>query len=450
MAFHVTQCPACESTFNISARLLQSESGRARCGACLTVFAVAENLVGQLPLDDEDSGTDSVFVGSSPEDYFDPSTFLTRSALREGDRQASDSAPATPGLDLSEAVTRNFFDSVEETLEQSLDRVEQASVSFLNDPSGDRTSEEPESDGQAESDAQPEADAQPESDAQPEAGGQPESGGEPRPEDMELSFSFWTHHEPGNIHGAKNTDPGPPTVPAPVPDANALLETHSETVPVEQGAVAGSEQVVEPTESIRARALETELEDEEALETIPAENLAVLDKFDTPVELATARQRHLGRRLGTAAVIMLLGGLLAAQYLWQHMTSYSQRAQLRPFYEYACNWLPCDLPAYSDINAIRSDNLTVRSHPDHDNSLIVSVVFRNTADFPQPFPVLILSFNSSGNEIVALREFAPAEYLDPALQSFELMPVRSPLQINLEIIDPGAGAVNYTLAFRRP
>ena len=430
MAFHVTQCPACESTFNISARLLQSESGRARCGACLTVFAVAENLVGQLPLDDEDSGTDSVFVGSSPEDYFDPSTFLTRSALREGDRQASDSAPATPGLDLSEAVTRNFFDSVEETLEQSLDRVEQASVSFLNDPSGDRTSEEPESD------------------AQPEADGEPESGGQPRPEDMELSFSFWTHHEPGNIHGAKNTDPGPPTVP--VPDANALLETHSEMVPVEQGAVAVSEQLVESTESIRARALETELEDEEALETIPAENLAVLDKFDTPVELATARQRHLGRRLGTAAVIMLLGGLLAAQYLWQHMTSYSQRAQLRPFYEYACNWLPCDLPAYSDINAIRSDNLTVRSHPDHDNSLIVSVVFRNTADFPQPFPVLILSFNSSGNEIVALREFAPAEYLEPALQSFELMPVRSPLQINLEIIDPGAGAVNYTLAFRRP
>jgi len=92
----------------------------------------------------------------------------------------------------------------------------------------------------------------------------------------------------------------------------------------------------------------------------------------------------------------------------------------------------------------------VRSHPELSNGLMVNIVIRNSAEFPQAFPILILSFNTASNELIALREFSPTEYLDPALQNIEMMPVMAPVQIELEIIDPGADAVNYTLAFRRP
>ena len=63
---------------------------------------------------------------------------------------------------------------------------------------------------------------------------------------------------------------------------------------------------------------------------------------------------------------------------------------------------------------------------------------------------MVLSFNSASNEIVALREFSPEEYLDPGLRDVAIMPSMSPVQVSLEIIDPGPGAVNYTLAFRLP
>lgn len=119
-------------------------------------------------------------------------------------------------------------------------------------------------------------------------------------------------------------------------------------------------------------------------------------------------------------------------------------------HDLACSWINCSLPVYSNIDEIRSDNLAIRSHPQLENGLLVNVAFRNTANFPQPFPVLILSFNSPTNDIVALREFAPLEYLDSALQSIDLMPVMSPVQVDMEIIDPGPGASNYTLAFRSP
>ena len=87
MAFHVTQCPGCESTFNTNAQVLEAASGRVRCGSCLCVFDALDNFVQT----DNVAEQESVFVGSHPEDYFNPSAFLTRSSLQE-----SSSNPPSP------------------------------------------------------------------------------------------------------------------------------------------------------------------------------------------------------------------------------------------------------------------------------------------------------------------------------------------------------------------
>jgi predicted Zn finger-like uncharacterized protein len=202
--------------------------------------------------------------------------------------------------------------------------------------------------------------------------------------------------------------------------------------------------------AIRARALQAELQDDDALEAIPEENLKVLGEFSTPVEIVQGRRRQLGRRLGWTLLALLAALGLASQYLWQELPRYSQHASLRPVYEWACSLSGCELPVYSQIDAIQSSNLSVRSHPQRSDALAVNVEFRNNADFPQEFPVMVLSFNSASNSVIALREFAPQEYLDEALQNRRLLPPATPIQVALEIMDPGDDAVNYTLAFRRP
>ena len=53
---------------------------------------------------------------------------------------------------------------------------------------------------------------------------------------------------------------------------------------------------------------------------------------------------------------------------------------------------------------------------------MVNTVIRNSAEFEQPFPILVLSFNSVENSVIALREFTSAEYLDPGLRSTQAMP----------------------------
>ena len=83
MSFNVTQCPACESTFNTNSRVLAAAAGKVRCGACLNVFEAIDNFLIPEEADAAPDQDESVFVGNDPQAFFDPSSFLTRSALSE-------------------------------------------------------------------------------------------------------------------------------------------------------------------------------------------------------------------------------------------------------------------------------------------------------------------------------------------------------------------------------
>ncbi len=235
--------------------------------------------------------------------------------------------------------------------------------------------------------------------------------------------------------------------PAPItkPSSPALKITTGK--PAEQPTNAEPD---DSTETIRARAFRAVLEDDEALEALPAESRKAIGWALPPVELISGREGQWGQRIALFFVGVLLAAVLAAQFLWQRLPIFSRIAEWRQVYEFACHFIACELPVYSEISAIRSDNLVVCSHPTMSNALTVSLSFKNTARFPQPFPVVILSFNSATDAVIALREFAPNEYLDIGLRDMTMMPVMSPLQIELNVMDPGDDAVNYTVAFRRP
>ena len=77
--------------------------------------------------------------------------------------------------------------------------------------------------------------------------------------------------------------------------------------------------------------------------------------------------------------------------------------------------------------------------------LVVRVLLTNDAEFAQPFPVLQLSFSDLDGLPLAGHRFQPREYLAGDAQGLELMPVGTPVQLELRIPDPGANAVNYQL-----
>jgi predicted Zn finger-like uncharacterized protein len=677
MSFRITQCPACESTFQVTARILDSAGGKVRCGACLSVFAANDNLLEQ----DEEllDSPESVFVSSNPDEFFNPSIFLTRQALQEAVQEAqqhrveaSQSAPETdigsdscddaerldpiseqaaslsneiaapaqaptqdsppveepnlegaPDAELGSQLESSSGRELESELENKAES-EQAffaavdaaanesepaasdSIAAPREPAEVEQSdsfptaehadsavssesiaitESIESNESQESSAEidptkvesstlsadplepaqnssPEIEEPPpfeedsdQSDAEtntartqaapfspysPHLPPPPQSA-DKTPEAFRLHASFsvqtapysrppaaqpsatadednsppasdlqddseafnaalesgltesrhdsddlisvsddealeeslraaddldWTLADEeddtaddslsGQLDTEESAKPGyeesqdrPETnTEAPAQSPSEELSTEDASAPTDEAAE--SEESDQSIAAIRARALQHELEDDEALEHIPKENLLALGKFSSPVEIIAGQPKSLRRQLTWTVLALFAGMLLAGQYLWREMDLYSQNTTIRPAYEFACQWLDCDLPVYNDLQAISATSLAVRSHPDEANALRVNIEFQNFAPFAQRFPVLVLSFNAADNSVIALREFAAAEYLPEQLRDRSLMPAQTPLQVNLNIIDPGDDAVNYTLAFRNP
>ena len=142
---------------------------------------------------------------------------------------------------------------------------------------------------------------------------------------------------------------------------------------------------------------------------------------------------------------LLAIAVLAGQYAFFHFDRLARSPQWRPLYAQACHYLGCRLPLRSDVSVLRGANLVVRSDPDYRNALMVDALLYNEGHWPQPFPVLELTFNDLKGQVVASRRFGPAEYLHGKAAGMSAMPVDTPIHVSLQIVDPGDKAVSYNL-----
>lgn len=148
--------------------------------------------------------------------------------------------------------------------------------------------------------------------------------------------------------------------------------------------------------------------------------------------------------LGIVAGLILLAG----QVLWYQFDDWVEDPLWRAVYAPLCAVLGCQLPQQRDTSLLKTRNLAVRSDPQQPGVLLVNTVLVNEAEFAQPFPTLELRFTTLRGLLVAGRRFEPEEYLAGDAEGLELIPPRTPVQIELSIDDPGPDAVNYFLGFR--
>jgi predicted Zn finger-like uncharacterized protein len=162
-------------------------------------------------------------------------------------------------------------------------------------------------------------------------------------------------------------------------------------------------------------------------------------------ELDTPPRRSPLALLGWTAASLAALAVLAGQYLIFHFDSLSRDPRWRPAFAEACAVAGCTLPPRVDANRLRGTNLVVRSHPRFDNALVVDALLFNEASWPQPFPELELTFIDLQGKPVARRRFHADEYLRGELAGATAMPIRTPVHVSLEIVDPGRKAVSYHL-----
>ena len=189
---------------------------------------------------------------------------------------------------------------------------------------------------------------------------------------------------------------------------------------------------------------------EPRFEVLPEDRQKALGQLRPTSNLRAGKSFNWIAFTGKTTLVLMLLLLMAVQYLWRHLPVYSQVDWLRPHYARICVLAGCELPTYSRISSMRNDNTALRNHPDYPNAYLLVAQFHNAAPFPQPFPVVVLRFTSLDARTVAVREFAPGEYLPPGLLALDLMPPNSPVQFELELMNPGPEAVNYDVSFRAP
>ena len=215
----------------------------------------------------------------------------------------------------------------------------------------------------------------------------------------------------------------PADTPAPAPD---LSEPEPEVTVSERAVLAGEGDRAPP----RLEAL-----------SLPIEADRVEAALDAQERMRAARRRR--APWVVSAVVLLF--VLAAEGIWLRFDALAQAPMSRPFAQRICAQLYCALPTQRAPDAIRSQSLIVRSHPDRADGLRVDAVIVNRAEFPQPFPVLELRFSDIDGALVAARQFEPSTYLAGELAGRREMPVGTPVQLSLELVDPGARAVNYEM-----
>ena len=204
------------------------------------------------------------------------------------------------------------------------------------------------------------------------------------------------------------------------------------------------------TAAVRAHARTLNLQEES--QAMPPKTQRKLSDISRPTVALPAppsgRWPHFFRAAGLSAAALLLCLTLAAQILWAQRDRYQLRPHLYPLFATACELLACSVPAFVDIGALRGDELSVAAS--EADTLTLSFRLLNEAPLPQAPPILIVSFSTPSQRSVALREFAPEEYLPASRAPQRPLDPDESIDISLALVDPGPDAVNYTLGFRAP
>ncbi|MEH6466565.1 MAG: zinc-ribbon and DUF3426 domain-containing protein [Porticoccus sp.] len=166
---------------------------------------------------------------------------------------------------------------------------------------------------------------------------------------------------------------------------------------------------------------------------------------DFPFDPSKAPQRNYLKMALWPTLSALAMMALAIQYIYFHADLLATDPTYRPWLMRFCDITTCKLPIMKDTTKIRSSKLFVHSHPTISDALIVDAIIINEANFDQPFPELALNFEDLQGTSVAHRNFKPEEYLHGEMTGVSIMPAGRPVRLRLELLDPGASAVNYSL-----
>ena len=419
MAVHVTRCPHCQTSFRVRDEHLNAARGMVRCGSCLQVFKAAEHFLSA------DAAPATPQPAPQPDTQAQNPASAPASASNTDDDDIGlihddmDNDPVTENLADDPYVDFNLrapekhprpAPRIELELDESIIGLRNASSNTLDFVDPDKAAQDQDDNDEAWADALLQDD--PLDDIAPPP---------KRPVLDESEFNFdLPPPEEDDFGGFLDDDE---------PDEHNSAKT-AEQQPGNTGkhfALSGDEELAQQIQAI----------------AIPVHNVPRLQAEPLQLQEPATTPRPIPWGWLSGIVLMLI--IAAAQTLYFRFDDWARTPQWRPFYSQLCGLLDCTLPKVQNIRDMNTQHLVVRPHPKLQKALMVDTLLLNRADYEQPFPDLLLVFRDLNDHVVASRRFTPAQYLSGELAGQQDMPVRTPVHIALEIVDPGPEAVSYAI-----
>lgn len=178
----------------------------------------------------------------------------------------------------------------------------------------------------------------------------------------------------------------------------------------------------------------------------PVSGVLLSDVAPGPESRRTRRGPTHGSLVVWTAVNTLLLVVLGAQLIFIQRGAFAQDPTLRPVVSRMCKIASCTIPARRDVEQLELLRRNVYAHPNVDDALIIDLQFVNNADFAQPYPTLTISLGDIRGKPLIRRNFAPRTYR-PELDSNARMAPGAPVQVSLEVRDPGKEARTFQIDF---
>lgn len=166
---------------------------------------------------------------------------------------------------------------------------------------------------------------------------------------------------------------------------------------------------------------------------------------DASYQLKRKHKTHSTKFLLIALLSLSL--LLTAQIIYKQKDWLAENSLTSGLTRAFCKAAGCIIEKKRDLSKISLINKNIYSHPNQPNSLVISASLENKATFDQPFPLIEISLLDSKSQIIALRRFMPKEYLNNKYQTDLLMTLNNPIELKLNIADPGKDAVRFQFKF---
>lgn len=176
-----------------------------------------------------------------------------------------------------------------------------------------------------------------------------------------------------------------------------------------------------------------------------AERVEIVEDEDEP------EPRQVSQPWLWAAAVLLALTLLGAQAAYFFRIDVAaHQPSLKPALIAYCKLLDCDipLPKYAELITIESSGL--EAVPGHDDRIVLSVLLRNRAAYPQAYPNLELTLTDDQDKAVARRVFQPTDYLPPTEKLADGIKPDREMEIRLRLGTEDLRPMGYRLALFYP